>query len=142
MNRIIPVVIAVIHHEGKFLLTLRKNDDEEDKEFGGTPLWHFPGGALEFGERIDTALIREIKEETTLTIKIEGQTTRIFSAVRKYWHGLLIPHLCSVVGKTDITLDHESLDYGWFTGDEIKKLPKLPFVQEMADAAAALLKKG
>lgn len=140
MNRIIPVAIAIIHHEDKFLLTLRKNDDEEDKEFGGTPLWHFPGGAVEFGEEIYTALIREIKEETSLTIKIEQQTPHIFSAVRKYWHGLLIPHLCSVVGKTDVQLDHESLDYGWFTISEIQKLNKLPFVQNMVDDAEKILR--
>jgi len=139
MNRIIPVVIAIIHHEDKFLLTLRKNEDEEDKEFGGRPLWHFPGGALEFGEKIEDALIREIKEETTLSIKIEKQTPRIFSAVRKYWHGLLIPHVCSIIGNNDVHLDHESLDYGWFTLDEIRRLSALPFVGEMAEDAQKLL---
>lgn len=136
MSKIIPVVIAVIHHQGKYLLTEREGKDPDDIEFGN--VWHFPGGALEFGEELDRALIREIKEETNLDIKVERQLPRIFSAVRMGWHGVLIPHLCSVVGNNKVILDHESINYGWFTRAEIKKLKKLTFVQEMADDAASL----
>lgn len=138
MPKIIPVVIAVIHHKGKYLLTEREGKDPDDVEFGN--VWHFPGGALEFGEELDSALIREIKEETNLDIKVERQLPRIFSAIRHGWHGVLIPHLCSVVGDTiKVVLDHESINYGWYTFEEIKKLKKLTFVQEMADDAASLL---
>ncbi len=139
MQRITPVVIAIIHHKGKFLLTERKNDDEEDNEFGKQPLWHFPGGALEFGEELDEALIREIKEETALTIRIVQQLPHIYSALRRYWHGLLIPHLCVVTGSKKVILDHESINYGWYTLNEVKKLRKLPFVQDMAEDANRLL---
>lgn len=135
MPKIIPVVIAVIQHKGKYLLTEREGKDPDDIQFGR--VWHFPGGALEFGEELDSALIREIKEETNLDIKVERQLPRIFSAVRMGWHGVLIPHLCSVVGDNiKIVLDHESINYGWYTLEEIQKLKKLTFVQEMADDAA------
>jgi len=139
MSKITPVVIAIIHHKGKFLLTERKNDDEEDIEFGKEPLWHFPGGALEFGEELSQALVREIKEETSLSIRIVRQLPHIYSAIRRYWHGLLIPHLCTIEGNDTVTLDHESIGYGWYTLQEIKKLRKLPFVQEMAEDAFRLL---
>ena len=139
MNKIVPVVVAIISHKGTYLLTERKNDDEEDRELGTTPTWHFPGGALEFGEELHAGLIREIKEETGLNITITQQLPHIYSAVRRHWHGLLIPYLCSIVGSDTVHLDHESTDYGWFTLEEIDKLHTLPFVQEMAKEAAKLL---
>lgn len=133
MQRIVPVAVAIIHKDNKFLLTERKGTDPEDKQFGR--VWHFPGGEIEFGEDIQTALKREIKEELNLTIKIESQIPHIFSALRSNWHGLLIPHVCSIVGKENIVLDSESFQYGWFTYDEIIKLRKLPFVFEMLNGA-------
>jgi 8-oxo-dGTP diphosphatase len=111
--------------------------DPDDKQFGR--VWHFPGGSLEFGETVEQSLKREIKEETQLEILILKQITPVYSAVRDNWHGLLIPHLCEVVGTPNIVLNDESYQYGWYTPHEIRGLKKLPFVQEMADAAEALL---
>jgi len=137
-----PVVIAIIHDDGRFLLTERKNTDQEDAIFGKKPLWHFPGGGLEYREELDNALIREIKEETNLTIRVIAQVPRIFSVIRENWHGLLIPHLCTVVGEKKITLNYESVGYGWFAYEEVQKLYKLPLVADMLDEAIKLLKKG
>ena len=138
MQIIVPVVIAVIHKDKTFFLTKRHGKDPDDDTFG--EVWHFPGGALEFGEEIEEALLREIKEETNLTIQVEQQFPKMYSAIRQTWHGLLVPHLCTVVGSSDtIILDSESLEYGWFTYGEIKDLKKLPYVQDMADEAMKLL---
>ena len=141
-KHIMPVVIAIIYEGDRFFLTERKNTDEEDAIFGKRPLWHFPGGGLEFGEELDRALTREIKEETNLTILVQKQIPRIFTVLRDHWHGLLIPHLCTVVGDAKVTLNFESVGYGWFTYDEVQKLHKLPLVSEMLDEAVQLLKKG
>jgi len=140
MNKIVPVAIAIIHKENKFLLTERKGSDPEDKGFGR--IWHFPGGMVEFGEEVQDALKREIKEELNLKIAIERQIPHVYSAVRPHWHGLLIPHLCSIAGEEHIVLDDESFQFGWFTYEEVKKLYTLPFVIEMLDEANILFKKG
>jgi len=139
MSKITPVAIVIIHKENKFLLTERKGNDPDDVEFG--KVWHFPGGEVEFGEEIPTTLKREIKEELNLTIEIEAQIQKTYSAIRApYWHGILIPHVCSIKGNENILLDSESLQYGWFTKQEIQELHILPFVKEMLDEAIKILK--
>lgn len=139
MKKIIPVVIAVIYKNNKLLLTERRGMDLDDKQFGR--IWHFPGGALEFGEQLENSLHREIQEELHCNIIIEKQFPQIYSAVRENWHGILIPHLCRIVGMEEITLNEEAYRYGWFTKEEIALLKKLPFVQEMANTAFSLIQE-
>lgn len=122
MRYIQPVVIAVIHHKGRYLLTKRneKGDKYHDK-------WQFPGGGLEFGESPDECLLREVKEETGLTIEEARLVPYIHNEVRKNWHGLLIGFLCSLSDPNQkVVLDHESSEFGWFTIEEVEKLDTFP----------------
>jgi 8-oxo-dGTP diphosphatase len=59
------VVAAVIRDGEKILITLRK----EGAFMAGR--WEFPGGKVEKGEKPQQALIREIKEELCVEIKID-----------------------------------------------------------------------
>ena len=59
----IKVAVCVIFYNKKLLLMQRP----ENKMLGG--LWEFPGGKMESGELKEDAVIREIKEETNLSIK-------------------------------------------------------------------------
>lgn len=136
MKRIIPVAIAVIFDKktGKFLLTQRKEIDPDDLEFGHA--WNFPGGGIQFGEIPELALKREIYEELHKEITIISQLPCIFSSVRHNWHGLLICFLCDFINTDEmIKLNHESLQYGWFSIEEIQKLHSLPLVIDIAKEA-------
>jgi len=55
----------IFNDEGKVFISKRgkKSRNEPGK-------WDFPGGAVEFGERCEDAIIREIKEEFNMDIKI------------------------------------------------------------------------
>jgi len=61
-NRPIVGVGAVIVCEGKILLEKRKSAPGKGK-------WSVPGGLVELGERIEQAVIREVKEETGLEVE-------------------------------------------------------------------------
>ena len=59
----IEVVAAIIKHGDKIFATQRGYGD-----FKG--FWEFPGGKMEAGETRKEALIREIKEELNIDIKV------------------------------------------------------------------------
>lgn len=59
----IDCVGAVVHHEGRLLLVRRANPPA-----AGT--WTLPGGRVEPGEDDATAVVREVAEETGLTVVV------------------------------------------------------------------------
>jgi 8-oxo-dGTP diphosphatase len=62
MGLLLVVAVALIDADGRLLISKRP----EGKSLGG--LWEFPGGKLEAGERPETALIRELKEELGIDV--------------------------------------------------------------------------
>jgi 8-oxo-dGTP diphosphatase len=62
---VLNVVAAIIRNdEGKILIALRKDINSKKGK------WEFPGGKIEPGETSENALIREIKEELDIDIKV------------------------------------------------------------------------
>ena len=60
----IDVVAAVIMKNDLFLIAIRSF------EFNSQGIWEFPGGKVEENETFTSALMREIKEELSLNIKV------------------------------------------------------------------------
>lgn len=58
------VTAGLIRNNGKVLISQRPLE----KMFGG--LWEFPGGKLQDGETLEQCLVREIKEELNIEIRI------------------------------------------------------------------------
>lgn len=65
------IAVGVIRKNGKLLITRRKLDGL----LGG--LWEFPGGKLRPDETAPSACIREIKEETGITVRVSSQLTTV-----------------------------------------------------------------
>jgi mutator protein MutT len=57
----------VFNHEGRVLLAKRGTLARNEKG-----KWEFPGGAVEFGERCEDAVKREIREEFDIEIEVVG----------------------------------------------------------------------
>jgi 8-oxo-dGTP pyrophosphatase MutT (NUDIX family) len=55
---------AIFDDAGRVLL-IKENYDRER--------WGFPGGAVEVGETIEQAVVREVREETGLDVRVDGR---------------------------------------------------------------------
>jgi 8-oxo-dGTP diphosphatase len=77
-------------------------------ERGGEPLkgwWSIPGGLVETGESLDTAIRREVREETALDVRPLG-VVQIFERIMRdaagaiEYHYVLIDYLCRIEAGT------------------------------------------
>jgi 8-oxo-dGTP pyrophosphatase MutT (NUDIX family) len=116
----------VIYENGKFLLTQRKADEEDDPAFDGK--WQLPGGGLEIGEDIKTVIQREAKEELGIDIDVKRSLalTEVISHTA-HWHRVSMAFLCKRSDPNQpIQVNHESYGYGWFTIEEAGQLDLMP----------------
>ena len=67
----IDVVAAVIMKNDLFLIANRSFEDNSQG------IWEFPGGKVEENETFNSALMREIKEELSLNIKVGNMIATI-----------------------------------------------------------------
>jgi len=133
-----PVIIGIVRRNGKYLLTLRQDPNKEDS---GTfhNHWQFPGGGLEFGETLEECLLRELREEVGIEVKPACLIPKIFTDVRKNWHGVLICYLCEMIDPgAEIVINEEASDFGWFTLSEIESLQQITYTSQMAELAEKL----
>ena len=110
-------VDGAILKESKILLIKRKNEPYKGK-------WALPGGFVEYGEKVEDAVVREIYEETHLK-------TKIFCLIGIYSDPKRDPrgHVVSVVYNLDIIGGDlkggdDASDAKFF---DLKDLPKLAF---------------
>lgn len=125
------VAAAVIFNdEGKVLITKRhspSNPEVHNK-------WQFPGGSVDYGEHPKEAALREIQEETGLTIQITADKPVVFSHVFKNHQAhivLMVYKAQFVSGELNISHDlEETSEAQWVDPQEIASLPTLPQTQE------------
>lgn len=112
-------VVAIIKNKGKFLM-LRRSIFNKLYQFH----WQFPEGGVEFGESVEKALARELKEETGLRLKsarlLGLKSSKETHFGQDLWHFIRIYCECKVAGKIKLSRAHDQ--YKWASPKDIKKL--------------------
>lgn len=127
---IVSVVAVIRNNAGKYLV-LKRNG----REIAYPNKWTFPGGKVENNDTIGETLIKEVKEETGLSlrpgkillkdksfIRPDGQTTKVLS------------YLCIVENDGPVQLANDFTDYKWISYSDLKDLDHVGISEELRKA--------
>ena len=113
-------IACIDYRDGKIFIAKRQMTGD----MGGR--WEFPGGKIEEGEDLETAVIREMQEEFGVTVSVGRKiTTGTFTHRDKPCTLDVLEVHFPHDGMTERFVLTEHTDYNWVAIDEI---PKLNFV--------------
>lgn len=120
----VSVAGAVVNEDGR-ILAIRRRDNGH---------WEPPGGVLELNETIEDGLVREIREETGLTVTPD----RLTGVYKNMERGIVaLVFRCSVVDGT-VAATPEAAEITWLTKDQIQERMDEAYAIRMFDAIAPL----
>ena len=112
----IEVVAAIIRKGDRIFATQRGYGEWKD-------FWEFPGGKVEPGETPEEALKREIREELSTEIGVEGFLCTVEYDYPKF-HLTMHCYLCSLLTEALHLNEHEAAR--WLDKDELNGVEWLP----------------
>jgi ADP-ribose pyrophosphatase YjhB (NUDIX family) len=102
----VSVAAAIVDDDGR-LLAIRRRDNGH---------WEPPGGVLELDETIEAGLVRDVHEETGLTVRPE----RLTGVYKNMERGIVaLVFRCSVVAGEQ-TSTAEAAEVVWLAADEVR----------------------
>ncbi|WP_407148051.1 NUDIX hydrolase [Bradyrhizobium sp. ORS 86] len=126
-------VSAAIFRDGKVLLVRRARSP-------GKGFYSLPGGRVEFGESLHTALHREVDEETGLRVEIVGLAgwREVLPTGPGAGHYLIMTFAARWAGQEPV-LNDEHDDFKWLRPEEIGDLKVTGGLHEVIAAAKGLV---
>lgn len=114
----------ICNREGKILVL--KRSDQDDHKPG---VWETPGGGIDHEQAPQEALMREILEETGLSVTVK-EPFNVFTFRKDTGEFKVgITFLCDLeVG--EVTLSHEHSEYRWIDAKEFAALESVPSLHE------------
>ena len=104
--------VALIRRDNEFLISQRRESDT----FGS--LWEFPGGKKNPGESFEDCVVREVKEEVGIDVRVDKK----FMEMRRPYHERIIWlnfFLCTYVGGEPQAVDCAKVE--WVRVEDLKK---------------------
>ncbi len=119
-NSLVPATAAaIIDDEGRLLMVLRRDSGK----------WAMPGGTMEMTDSVASCIRREVLEETSIDVSVEGiigtytdPETRIAYSDGEVRREFSILFHCRPLGGK-VSLDDESTDARWVALDAVLELP-------------------
>ncbi|MFZ2978883.1 MAG: RdgB/HAM1 family non-canonical purine NTP pyrophosphatase, partial [Candidatus Magasanikiibacteriota bacterium] len=129
----IVVPCALIIQDGKLLITLRNDPHRKESH----KKWEVPGGICDFGESVESTVIKEAKEEVGYKIKVVKQLQKIAVKNHKFpnfsYQVYLVPVVCKITGGKLNINNNEVLDAKWIDPTTHSKYNFLPGDNEWLD---------
>jgi 8-oxo-dGTP diphosphatase len=116
-----PIIgVGAVVIDGSKVLLVRRGQEPLKGE------WSLPGGALELGETLQQGVVREVLEETGLTVVPAGivevldRITQDDSSGRIRYHYVLVDFLCHVAGGT-VRGSSDAEEARWVNREELQE---------------------
>jgi len=134
-DRPIVGVGAVIVDGDRVLLVKRAHEPLKGE-------WSLPGGAVEVGESLEAALVREVHEETSLDVTV-GPVVEVLDRIgrdatdRVEYHFVIVDYLCRVAGGT-ATCGSDADEVIWAQRDDLARYRLTPAAARVIAKAFAM----
>jgi len=128
----IEVVAAVILEGDKLFATQRGYGEWKD-------WWEFPGGKMEAGETPEEALVREIREELSAEISVDGLLCTVEYDYPQF-HLTMHCYLCSLLTEALHLNEHEAAK--WLGKDELLSVRWLPADVKVIEEVRGKMEEG
>ncbi|MEL7129122.1 MAG: NUDIX domain-containing protein [Pseudomonadota bacterium] len=128
---------AIENEAGELLLIQRLKSPESGH-------WGLPGGKIDFGEAVETAIVREIKEELGVDIEVTGLaclTETIGADDGAHWVAPVY-HAVIIDGDPEIKEPEKHGGWGWFAQDRMPSPLTTPTQQYLSSRNGDGLTRG
>ncbi len=113
------VVDGIVLNEKNEILLIRRGRDPEKGKYA------FPGGFIEWDETAEEAVVREVSEETGLSVLVDSFVGYFDTLNRdRERHTIALVFRCSVIRKDDVSAGDDADACAWFS---LSQLPELAF---------------